>query len=131
MECYQHIKKMACGICSECGKGVCKECILGSENLLACSAECLKLLIEKKEMNEQAKKLYGIGQYASLKRSNADWISMFLLGLIFTVYGSYIIYNSHIYGKGNLDIFIIALGLIFFVISFLYWRRGKKLGFKV
>ena len=130
MECYQHTKKMACGICAECGKGVCKECIIDSQNLLACSVECLRLLIEKKEMNEQAKKLYGIGQYASIKRSNADWISMLLLGVIFTAYGGYITYNSYIY-SGNLDIFILALGVVFFVISFLYWKRGKKLGFKV
>src|SRR3546814_222072 len=130
MQCYQHINNMAYSICTECGRGVCKDCVKNNNNPLACSVECLKLLIEKKEMNERGKKLYGIGQYATLKRSNADWLSMLFLGLTFTVYGSYITYQSYIYDR-TFDSFITFIGLLFLLISFLFWKRGKKFGLKI
>jgi len=42
MKCYNHPLNDAVGICKNCNKGLCKECIIEVENGIACKETCVE-----------------------------------------------------------------------------------------
>ena len=91
MKCYVHLKTDAIGTCSNCGKGLCKECAIEVGNKLKCR-ECLK--------NVEPQRLKNPGLAAIL--------SFFWTGL-----GQ--IYNGQV-GKG---FGLMALDIVNFILIFL------------
>lgn len=105
MKCFRHIEKEAVAVCRACGKAVCPECAIESENGIACRQSCAESLAEKKKLNtKQAEHLrsmkrmnflgsffsIGIGMlfiYFSFNGIGLVYDLIFLLGAGFTVYG--------------------------------------------
>ena len=87
MECYQH-KTQAVGICKQCCKAVCRECIGGTmpNNIIGCSDECRRVIADNEEMNERARRLYGIGVHKTTRISTHVKI-WFLLAAIMWIIG--------------------------------------------
>ena len=105
MKCFNHPLTEAVAICKACGKGVCPECGLESENGIACQQSCAKTLSDKNEMYaKQAAHLknikrmnflgsffsIGVGGlfiYFSSQGFGLVYDFVFLLGAGFAVYG--------------------------------------------
>ena len=103
MKCFNHPESEAIAICKACGKAVCKECGLESENGIACQQNCINTLSEKKN-------LYSLqaAHLKNLKRMN-------LLGSFFSVcMGVLFIYFSS-QGFGLVYDFVFLLGIGFTV----------------
>ena len=105
MKCANHLEKEAVAICRACGKAICQDCWLESENGIACQQSCAKSLAEKNELfvrlaehQKNIKRmnflgsLFSIGMgilfiYFSTQGFGLVYDFVFLLGLGFTVYG--------------------------------------------
>ena len=127
MHCYNHQTKEAIGLCRHCFKGLCQECCQKNEDSLVCSKSCAQKVNELEEMNERAKSIYGVGQYASKRRFPLSVILYLCMGLLFIALGAsnLILYHASL---SNYDMFFIAFGILCFLFSFLAWRRMSKVG---
>jgi hypothetical protein len=105
MKCYNHSEREAVAICRACGKAVCQECGLETENGFACQQSCAKSLSgihehyagqaahlrNIKRMNFLGS-LFSIGMgllfiYFSFMGSGVVYDLILLLGAGFTLYG--------------------------------------------
>jgi len=127
MRCYNHKTAEAIGICCECHKGLCEKCGKEEKSHLLCSQECAQKWSEKEQMNDCAKRIYGIGVYQKRKGIPLTALFFLLLGILFAGWG---IYNFIMYPVffSSFDFFFIGFGVIFIIFSFLYWHRATKTG---
>jgi hypothetical protein len=123
MKCYNHDDEHAVGICKNCFKALCKQCIVpNEENVIVCSAKCLEEMIVYNLMMEKSKMAYGLKP----GRIPATIIFLFLAGLFFAVFGFLMII-----GGSNGGFFLLGIGLLFTVAGGLYYYNQKKSGIKV
>ena len=103
MKCFNHLEREAVAICKACGKAVCQECGLETENGIACQQSCINSLSKKEDLyTKQAAHL------KNLKRMN-------LLGSFFSIgMGILFIYFSS-QGFGLVYDFVFLLGIGFIV----------------
>jgi hypothetical protein len=127
MHCFIHAKTEAIGLCRHCSKGLCRECCRHAETVIVCSENCAQKVNEVEEINERAKNIYGVGQYASKRRFSLSVILYFCMGVLFTSLGisDLIYYHASL---SNYDIFLVSLGVLFLLFSFLAWKRTSKIG---
>lgn len=105
MNCFNHPEKNSVAICKACGKAICHECALETEDGIACQQSCSNSLSKKNELyKKQAAHLknmkrlsllgsfFSIGMgilfiYFSYQGFGLVYDFIFLLGVGFTVYG--------------------------------------------
>lgn len=133
MHCYNHQTKEAIGLCRHCFKGLCQECCQKNEDSLVCSESCGQKISEIEEINERAKKIYGVGKYEPKYRFSLSVILYFCMGVLFTSLGisdlfhyqeSLLSYDIFL----HYDIFLIFFGVLFLLFSYLAWKRSRKIG---
>lgn len=127
MHCYNHQTKEAIGLCRHCFKGLCQECCQKNEDFLVCSESCAQKVSEVEEMNERAKSIYGIGKYVPKRRFPLTVILYLCMGVLFASLGlsDLIYYHASL---SNYDTFLVVLGGLFLLFSFLAWKRMSKIG---
>jgi hypothetical protein len=122
MKCLNHPEREAVAICKACGKAVCPECLLESENGIACQQSCAAALSEKNELFVEL-----AGHLKNIKRMN-------FLGSFFSIgVGFLFMYFSH-QGFGLVYDFIFLLGAGFtvygimaqFVNMVIFFKSKKK-----
>jgi hypothetical protein len=118
MKCFYHPNKDAVGICKNCNKGLCGECIVDVGNGIACKGNCEN---EVKELNitlKKSKKAYGRASRAY--RRNAVLYAM--IGLVFFIPGLINI----IIAKGE-GLFLTIMGIIFLVAALWSYSNSKAI----
>jgi hypothetical protein len=102
MKCYNHPENDAIGICKNCNKGLCKECLTEVENGIACTSTCIdevKLINSLINRNKQSYKV----------TSGAHYKNAYLFGGIGIVMIFYGIITESLTG------FLVAMGIIFLI----------------
>ena len=103
MKCFNHHAKEAVAICKACGKAICPECALVSENDITCRQSCAQTLSEKNALHTKQ-----IAHFKNLRRMN-------ILGSVFSIgMGILFIYFSSL-GFGLVYDFVFLLGVGFAV----------------
>lgn len=124
MECFEHSAMPAIGICKSCNKAICRTCAKSFPKGLACSDACLKDAIELVEMNERAKKLYGIGDYKTSKLASGVWVWILLSAVMWIVASL-----SYFFAK-SMDVGSLAMAVVFSIIAVVVYRSSKSTGLK-
>lgn len=85
MNCYAYRERAAIGVCKNCGKGVCGECIETAEGVLACKDKCVEEVILQNNDVKQIRQLMIVQKNMS---KMAIWILasgslvVFIIGII-------------------------------------------------
>lgn len=124
MHCFAHSGITAVGLCRCCAKGLCRECAIELPKGLACSVECELEAKELIELNERAKKLYGIGQYHNNKLASGVMVWLLLSAVMFAAAGYAYVAN------GRFDFVSTAMAAVFVVITVIVYRASKNTGLK-
>ena len=124
MKCFNHNDEEAVGICKNCCKAVCKQCLVPNEyDYIVCSTKCLEEVLVYQNMMDKAKMAYG------LKPGRFPVSIIFLLmgGAFFAIIGIFALIGGGV-GSG---IFMLGIGIIFIIAAALYWFNQKKSGIRV
>ncbi len=122
MQCFKHTDVAAVGLCKSCYKAVCKSCAIELEHGLACSEECEIDVDEYNQMNERAKKIYGIGNRKS-KIPSTGVILWLLLSSVM-----WVLFLAPFIMKGKLVYANLALAALFTVIAGIAYYSSKRTG---
>jgi hypothetical protein len=116
MNCFNHSNVIACGICVNCGKAICKECLYhnGNEKIL-CSKNCL-------EMSELSDKAIKMTLHKSMQNANISGWSMLSMGVIFLLAGAFLVYREFFVGSA----YFLLFGVAGIIGGIAYLRVGKK-----
>ena len=118
MKCFNHPAKEAVAICKACGRAVCPECQIESENGIACRQSCAKTLSEKYALHAKQ-----IDHFKNIRRMN-------FLGSLFSIgMGILFIYFSSL-GAGFVYDFIFLLGAGFAVYGIMVQLVNMVMFFK-
>jgi hypothetical protein len=80
--------------------------------------------MELTEINERAKKLYGIGDYKTSKLASGVWIWMLLSAVMWINAGlSY-------FFAGKMDVGSLAMAVVFSIITVVVYRSSKSTGLR-
>lgn len=85
MKCYNHHQVDAVGICKNCSKGICTECLVDVGNGIACKSTCEQEVRNINQLINRNKESYRLAGNSYLRNS----IYMGLLGIIFISFGLY------------------------------------------
>ena len=124
MKCFNHPAREAVAICMACGRAVCPECGLDSEDGIACRQSCARILSKQKELHAK--------QSAHLKNiKNMNFLGSFFsigMGCLFIYFSSQgfgLVYDFiFLLGAGFAAYGIMAQLVIIFV--FLRTKYGKQ-----
>jgi hypothetical protein len=93
MKCYNHQNVDAVGVCKNCRKGICHDCLTDVGNGIACTATCIR---EVTEINRTLKKRRNSGK----------------LGYFFLIIMGFLLFSKS-YARGWLDLlFVMSIVLI-------------------
>ncbi len=115
MKCFYHNNKDAIGICKNCSKGLCKECVTEIDKSIACKNKC-----------EMDVKLINRMMMASMKvieARNPYWRSIFMSGgfsIICFVFGFIFLKTK------GLGLFFISMAILFFISTIFTYLLQKK-----
>ena len=121
MECFAHQDSPAVGICKSCGKAVCRSCTQDLGFAIACSKVCAEEAAALNEMNQRAKRIYGIG--AAPRKLPSGVIMWGLFAVFFTGFGIYQSLQKH-----EPDWFLLIFGCMSAAIAVMVYRRAKDVG---
>jgi len=113
MKCYNHRETDAIGICKNCNKGLCKDCVTEIENGLACTATCID---EVEQINALINKSKLSHATAAGSYNRSAYISG-SMGVIFILWG---IKTEGVTG------FLTAMGVLFIIASVFSFIAAKK-----
>ncbi len=120
MQCFIHAENSALGICKNCGKAVCKVCVIDAPMFISCSEICAKENADVFEMNQRGKKIYGIGVP---KKMPSGAIIYALFGVLMSAF----VVNDYLrYEKIDWMFLLMSLGM--FIIAIFIYRRAKDSG---
>ena len=116
MNCYQHRKNPAIGICKFCMKGVCAECSTEVDTVLACKSQCEA---EVKNINKALRNQLMIQKPAKAMR--------FLAPALLLLYGLYLSISWSGLLEYSQDIGFFTMGVVFIIASLLLaYRTFRK-----
>lgn len=122
MNCFQHRESLGIGVCKSCGKAVCPDCVIEFPKGLACSIECEKDAKELIEMNERAKKIYGIGEHKTNKLASGVWVWLLLSAVMWVVAG------VGFFSSSKPDYVTAMMAIVFTIITIIVYRGSKRTG---
>ena len=103
MKCFTHQEIEAVAVCKACGKAVCNECAIESENGISCQQSCSNVLLYKNELYAKQ-----VDHLKNIKRMN-------LLGSFFSIGVSILFIYFSSQGFGLVYDFVFLLGAGFMV----------------
>ncbi len=113
MKCFNHPDVDAVGICKNCNKGLCKDCLTEVENGIACTATCVDEVKQINSLVNRSKQSYNTVSGAHMR-------SAYILGgmgIVFIIFG--------LQTKG-LTGFLSIIGLLFLVGAGFSINSAKK-----
>ncbi len=117
MKCCNHPASDAVAICKTCGRAVCQECMLESENGIACRQSCAVLLSRE---NETRTKLYA--HFKNVKRmtflGSFFSLGMGILFMYFSSLGFGIVYDFIFLLGAGFAVYGLVVLLVYMVIFF-------------
>tara|TARA_B100001564_G_C20628495_1_gene665882 strand:- start:896 stop:1282 length:387 start_codon:yes stop_codon:yes gene_type:complete len=125
VHCFNHKSKNAVGVCKNCQKGLCHDCIEVIKDIyLSCKEDsCKANTVEECQITERTKKAYGIGKYESNKPPFVA-ILYAILGVYFILPPSIDLINSD-FNIG--DALSVAFGVVFIFVAAHFAFRKEKL----
>lgn len=124
MRCYNHMDVDAIGICKNCYKAVCKQCLIPNEHdFMVCSTSCLEEVVAYQNMMDKAKMAYGL----KAGRFPVTIVFTGVAGLFFTVIGIF----AWMGGGFASAVFMLGIGIIFIIAATFYWLNQKKSGIRI
>ena len=124
MKCFNHNDEEAVGICKNCCKAVCKQCLVPNEyDYIVCSIKCLEEVLVYQNMMDKAKMAYGLKP----GRFPVSIIFLLMAGAFFAIIGILAIIG----GGLESGILMLGIGIIFIIAAALYWINQKKSGIRV
>jgi len=115
MKCYNHTNIDAVGICKNCNKGLCKDCLTEVENGIACTSSCVDEVYKVNALINRSKNAYKTTGGAHLR--NAYMLGIMGIGFIFFGLNSSITY---------LIWFLSVMGLTFIIGAIFSYTSYKK-----
>jgi hypothetical protein len=125
MNCFEHPQKSAVGTCSNCGRGLCKECTTLVEGKLSCRGSCQAEVARVRQLmadSERAKNERTVVYGTSAKVYQQAFASTAFFGLLFVIIGAALLFTEAAFGGAIL----IGLGLILGIRGAGFARAGKK-----
>lgn len=116
MKCFYHQQSDAVGICRNCSKGLCQECVVDVRNGIACKNRCENAVIAMNELIDRNKASYQKTSESYVRNA----IIYGLLAFLFLVLGLIEINTPLIY-------FMFPAAIIFFLGAGFCYSTGKKL----
>jgi len=113
MRCYNHPENNAIGICKNCNKGLCKDCLTELENGIACTATCIDEVKQINYLINLNKNSYNVTSGSYLR--NAYMYGA--LGIAFIVFGSVM---------DSVSVFLFIMGTIFIVGAWFSYISANK-----
>ena len=83
MKCFNHPQNDAVGICKNCNKGLCKDCLTEVKNGIACTTTCVDEVKQLNSLIDRNKKSYTTASGAYMR--NAYIFGG--MGLVFIIFG--------------------------------------------
>lgn len=77
MKCYNHHDQDAVGICKQCSKGICPDCVIDVGGGIACKATCAEAVSELNALI----KANAAATTINLRKGGSYFLPMFLVGL--------------------------------------------------
>lgn len=114
MKCYNHPETDAIGICKNCNKGLCKNCLTEIENGLACTATCVEEVKQVNSLINRNKQSFSIASKASSRNA----IIYGIMGLAFLSFGL---------TTDGPSLFPTVMGIIFLIGAGLTYKSSKNL----
>src|SRR5215475_1258680 len=96
MNCFEHPQKPAVGTCTNCGRGLCKECTTVVEGQLSCRGNCQTEITRKRQLfakTERAAEDRAVIYGTSGKMYQQAFASTALFGLLFVAGGIFLLYD--------------------------------------
>jgi len=129
MNCFNHPKSSAVGICKSCGKGICTKCSQEVTCGIVCpQKECETNLNEMRDLTERSKKIYSIGNNNPQKKVQLLSLFFIFMGLIFCSPVAIDLYTGSDFSVQNhLFSLLMGFGFMIFGVFFEIQRRNLKL----
>jgi hypothetical protein len=99
MNCFEHTQKPAVGTCTNCGRGLCKECATVVEGLLSCRGNCQNEITRKRQLmvkQERAADDRTVVYGTAGKMHQQAFASAALFGLLFVIGGALLLLDEEI-----------------------------------
>ncbi|MFO0790317.1 MAG: hypothetical protein U0805_12760 [Pirellulales bacterium] len=125
MNCFEHPSKPAVGTCTNCGRGLCKECTTVVEGKLSCRGTCQAEVARVRQLmlkNERAADERSVVYGTTAKSYHQSFASAAFFGLIFLIFGAILIYTDAIF-PGTI---LLGLGVMLGIRSIGLSRAARK-----
>ena len=125
MNCFEHPQKPAVGTCTNCGRGLCKECTTVIEGKLSCRGTCQAEVARVRKLlsdSEQAKNERAVVYGTNAKVYQQAFASTAFFGFVFVVAGALLLLTDFALGGA----FLIAFGVMSGIRAAGLARAGKK-----
>lgn len=117
MQCFRHQERAAIAVCCYCSKAACPDCCNDTGQGIACSPGCAAEIQDKYRLIMRLKQSFGVG----LKPPMPASVSIYaLFGLILIAVEVYLSFD-----RGEIDYLSFAVGAVFFVMSWLSYKRFR------
>jgi hypothetical protein len=117
MQCFRHQERAAIAVCCHCGKAACPDCSDDTGQGIACSTNCAAEILDKYQLTMRLKQSLGVGLTPPMPAS----VSMYaFFGVILLAMGTYLTFD-----RGDLDYLSFAMAAVFFVMSWLSYKRFR------
>lgn len=83
MKCFNHADIDAVGICKNCNKGLCQDCLTEVDNGIACTDSCVDEVKQVNELIDRNKQAY---KTASAAHKRNSWL-FGGIGMVFLIFG--------------------------------------------
>jgi hypothetical protein len=113
MKCFNHSSVDAIGICKNCNKGLCVDCLTEIEDGIACTSTCVEKVRDLNNLIDANKRSRSVTSGAYYRNA----IIYALLGAVFLFFGSV---------EGQMRTFLIPAAFVFFVGAMLAFNSGSK-----
>src|SRR6185295_18389618 len=97
MNCFEHPQKPAVGTCTNCGRGLCKECTTVVEGVLSCRGSCQTETTRKRQLmakQERAADDRTVVYGTAGKMYQQAFAAAALFGLLFVVGGAFLLFDE-------------------------------------
>lgn len=110
MKCFNHPNTEAVGICKNCSKGICHQCLTEIPNGIACTTSCVEevTLVNNLIFKNVRSKNTAVGAYLRYALLYA------LMGTVFIAFG---IYNNEKFGFSTIMGILFLLGAAFHLVN--------------
>ncbi len=125
MNCFEHQDKSAVGTCTNCGRGLCKNCTTVVEGHLSCRGNCQTEISRKRQIMEKQERAFeerSVVYGTSGKIYQQAFASTALFGLIFVIGGAIMLFEGFIIPGAVL----VGLGITLGIRSAGLGRAAKK-----